>query len=430
MGRQSLLWQAGKSLVDKTIAVVSTTEELSTQLSQERYALTSLLEFARTLTPDLGPEGIIRSVLRTAMGRSLITEAFAYLESPRQEKPSGEYLLTARAGFAGELLPEKIEQKEFDELLADRARPFTIVPLVAADGAGYLGMLGFGKSINPRLRDETEATYLASLAALTSIALTNAWLFEREKERERLESELRLARDIQRSLLPQHLPEFEEIEIAAISRPSEWVGGDYYDVIELSTHHVLLCVADVVGKGIAAALTMSNLQAALRTLVGLIREGHLDLLDAIKELNRLMCESTASDRFITAAIGILDLRSRRFECVVCGHPNPVIAMQNGEIISIESTGIPLGIMATFPYESRTYSLTKASLLLFYTDGLSEAKYGTGMVGKSGIRQVLEQPAILSGDLPEALRRLVDSPGITVEDDITVLAVRFRQLPAD
>jgi len=193
---------------------------------------------------------------------------------------------------------------------------------------------------------------------------------------------------------------------------------------------VLGCVADVLGKGIAAALTMSNLQAALRALVGLIREGHLNLLDAVKELNRLMCESTASDRFITAAIGILDLNSRRFECVVCGHPNPVIAMKNGEIISIESTGIPLGIMATFPYESGIYSLTKASLLLFYTDGLSEAKYGTGMVGKSGIQQVLEHPAMLAGDLREALRRLVDSPGITVEDDITVLAVRFRQLRAD
>ena len=403
---------------------MSVTEDLATQLSQERYALTSLLEFARTLTPDLGPEGIIKSVLRTVMGRSLIKDAFAYLELPRLGEVDRKYGLVMRAGFTGEVLSEIVTLSEFDELLGDRVRPFTIVPLIAADGAGYLGLLGLGKSINPMLRDETEATYLASLAALTSIALTNAWLFEREKERERLESELRLARDIQRSLLPQKLPKIAGVEFAAISRPSEWVGGDYYDAFELDPHHVLFCIADVVGKGVAAALTMSNLQAALRALIGLIREGHLDLLDVVKELNRLMCESTAPDRFITAAFGLLDVRHKKLECVVCGHPNPGILFGSGEIVQVESTGIPLGIIPTFPYESRTYSLADSSLLLFYTDGLSEAKYGAGMVGEQGIEEVLQHPAMRTGNLRDALQRLVDSPWLTVEDDITILAVRL------
>ncbi len=397
-----------------------TTHDLATQLSQERYALSSLLEFARTLTPDLGPRGIIRSVLRTVMGKSLIKDAFAYLAND-----DGTFDLVSHSGFAAHPLSQLLDGASFDALMT-ASGDVTGVPIVAADGTGYLGALGFGKSINPNLRGESEATYLASLAAFTSIALTNAWLFEREKERERLESELRLAKDIQQSLLPQALPNIADVEFAAVSKPSEWVGGDYYDIIILDDHTVLLCIADVVGKGIAAALTMSNLQAALRTLASLIRRGHLDLIGAVMELNRLMAESTAPDRFITAAIGILDARTREFESVVCGHPNPAIATPEGEMFEMESTGIPLGIIPTFPYESRNYRLDKGSLLLFYTDGLSEAKYGEGMVGVSGIEEVLQHPAMRVGELQIALQRLVDSPRLTVEDDITVLAVRFEQ----
>ena len=399
---------------------MSPQQDLATQLSQERYALSSLLEFARTLTPDLGPKGIIRSVLRTAMGRSLITEAFAYLETTE----SNGFELVNQAGFASAGLKPQVDASGLEALISNASMAGTLVPLVSADGKSYLGLIGLGRSINPNLRDETESTYLASLAALTSIALTNAWLFEREKERERLESELRLARDIQQSLLPQQFPELDGVEFAAVSRPSEWVGGDYYDIISLGDDVVLICIADVVGKGIAAALTMSNMQAALRALVGILRGGHLNLLDVVKELNRLMCESTAPDRFITAVIAVLDVKRRKIECVVCGHPNPAIGLENGEIIHVESTGIPLGIVATFPYESNTYHFPKGSLLLFFTDGLSEAKYGQSMVGESGIEEVLRHPALREEELRDALQQLVDSPNITVEDDITVLAIRF------
>ncbi|HET6401255.1 MAG TPA: PP2C family protein-serine/threonine phosphatase [Candidatus Kapabacteria bacterium] len=394
-----------------------TEEDVAVQLSHERYALSSLLEFAGTLTPDLGPEGIIRSVLRTAMGKSLIAEAFAYL------RMDDRYELVALAGFAKKDLPKQIDQTAFDRLITDLSEPYTAVPLVAADGEGFLGLLGLGPSINPRLSGESEATYLASLAALTSIALTNAWLFEREKERERLESELRLARDIQQSLLPQKLPRIPGAEFAALSRPSEWIGGDYYDVIELGEARVLLAVADVVGKGVTAALTMSNLQAALRALVALLREGHLSLLDVVKELNRLMCESTSPERFITAAFGVLDVEHRIIESVVCGHPNPVIASST-ETTLLESTGIPLGIIPMFPYESRSYQLDAGSLLVFYTDGLSEAVNSGKPLGEKGTVNLIAKAGRSELGLEETLEAMVDSERISIEDDVTILAVRM------
>ncbi|MDP4198136.1 MAG: PP2C family protein-serine/threonine phosphatase [Bacteroidota bacterium] len=403
--------------------------DLATELQQERYALSSLLEFARTLTPDLGLEGIVRSVLRTVMGTSLIKEAFAYLAI---QHDGHDFKRVALAGFSNEDLPKQLDGDGFDRMLADKTRPYTLVPLVGANGtdtihtAGYLGVLGLGKSINPNLRDESEATYLASLATLTSIALTNALLFEREKqatvERERIESELRLAREIQQSLLPQTLPQLSGAELAAVSRPSEWVGGDYYDAIQLGENRILICVADVVGKGIGAALTMSNLQAALRALAAMLRKGQLSLVDVVKELNRLMTESTAPERFITAAFALLDVDAHEIESIVCGHPNPAIAMPNGTVHSMESTGIPLGIIATFPYESRNYKLESGSLLFFYTDGLSEARYSGEFVGAKGVEELLQHPA-LRGDLQRTLERIVASPQLTIEDDITVLAIR-------
>ncbi len=296
---------------------------------------------------------------------------------------------------------------------------------MTADGTGYLGLLALGPSINPKLSGDSEATYLASLAALTSIALTNAWLFEREKERERLESELRLARDIQESLLPQQLPKIAGVEFAAMSRPSEWVGGDYYDVIQLDENRVLLAIADVVGKGVTAALTMSNLQAALRALVTMLRAGHLTLLDVVKELNRLMCESTAPERFITAAFVVLDIHRHTMETVVCGHPNPIIISPERQPVIAESTGIPLGIIPTFPYESRNYHLSRGTLIVLYTDGLSEAFYGDALLGEHGTIQLALKALQQQGSLQQILEEMGRSEQISIEDDITVLAVRMK-----
>ncbi len=396
-----------------------TPQDLAAELTQERYALSSLLEFARTLTPDLGPHGIIRSVLRTVMGKSLIKEAFAYVGV----SGSQVFELSARAGFSTVELPQTIDTKFFESLVSDRNQPFTAVPLISADGGGYLGLLGLGPSINPRLSGESEATYIGSLAALTSIALTNAELFEREKERERLESELRLAREIQQSLLPQKLPKIEGAEFAAISRPSEWIGGDYYDAIELGEGRVLLAIADVVGKGVTAALTMSNLQAALRALVALLKEGQVSLLDVVCELNRLMCESTSAERFITAALGVLDVRQHRLETVVCGHPNPIV-YAGGHTTTLESTGIPLGIVDSFPYESRHYDLERNSLIVFYTDGLSEAALEGKPLGERGIIELIKKGSENQIELKSALEQLRQSERIAFEDDVTVLAVRL------
>jgi serine phosphatase RsbU (regulator of sigma subunit) len=397
----------------------ATSSELTTQLNQERYALRSLLEFVRVLTPDRGVEAIVRSVLLTIMGRSLIKDAFAYVDDGE-----GTYSLMSRFGFRDEDLPATVSETE---LAAVQLRTSTakVISLSSPEYPRRLAVLGFGASLAGASRIESEESYFESLTALTAIALTNARLFERERERERLESELRLARQIQETMLPKSFPTMKGLEFAAVSRPSEWIGGDSYDVIQIDEHRVLFSVADVVGKGVTAALTMSNMQAALRALIGLIRVGHLNLLDTVKELNRIICESTAPERFITAVIGIVDLRRRSAEFAVCGHPSPLILAEGLEV-TVESTGIPLGIIDTFPFETVMHRLPENGIILSYTDGLSEARYKGRMIGAEGIAKVVDAAGLLTGDMDSSLGSIVNSTRIEVEDDITLLAIRYTE----
>ena len=110
--------------------------------------------------------------------------------------------------------------------------------------------------------------------------------------------------------------------------------------------------------------------------------------------------------------------------MIAGHPNPVMSGLKQTVL-MESTGIPLGIIGDFEYEMRTYDVPHETTILFFTDGLSEARYQGGFVGAAGVQEVLNHPEIRTGDLNAALQRLVASPNLTIEDDITVLALRIR-----
>ena len=247
----------------------STTEQLQDELVRERFALRSLLEFAQTLTPELGVEGIIRSVLRTIMGKALIQDCFAYVDREYfpdeiKDRFSGDFLLVTYAGFRDRTFLPQISEAEIKAMIEERVEGLsTLLPVSVNDQAKdkdeIVALLGFGKPLLPAGKLDEQENFLESLTVLTAMALTNARLFESEKKRVGYEAELRLAREIQSSLFPQSFPQVDGLSFAGLVRPSGHVGGDYYDVIRLSETKVVLCVADVVGKGISAALIMSNL---------------------------------------------------------------------------------------------------------------------------------------------------------------------------
>jgi len=183
-----------------------------------------------------------------------------------------------------------------------------------------------------------------------------------------MEEDLLIARDIQRNLLPQSLPEYEHFDIAALNVSSKQVGGDYYDVIPISENKFYIAIADVAGKGVPASLMMANIQAFLKVIC----RQDLKIDKATAMINDLITANSSEGRFITFFWGFIDTKKNTLTYVNAGH-NPPYILRNDEVIKLKEGGIILGVMRTpVPYIFEEVKLMKDDVLLLYTDGVSEA----------------------------------------------------------
>lgn len=247
----------------------------------------------------------------------------------------------------------------------------------------------------PMAYSARELKLLTTLALQSATAIENARLFERTvqaaRERERLlalnkeaevaragyERELELAARIQADLFPSTLPELPGYELAARSRPARRCGGDYYDAIPLSksgASGVLLCVADVSGKGLPASLLMSHTQATLRALLG-----QTESLGELAGLaNSLLHGSTAANKYVTAALLEMNPHTGEAAYVSAGHINSLHLTAAGEVRRFGSTGPPLGLLPLeSPYEITTLRLAEGECLLLCSDGVIDAQNEAG-----------------------------------------------------
>lgn len=280
--------------------------------------------------------------------------------------------------------------------------------------------------IGQRLRgdmDEEDVEYLGSLANLAIGALENARLLEEMIEKKRLEEDLRIAAQIQQGLLPKTLPKISGYDIAARTIPTQQVGGDCYDAIELGDGRVLISVADVSGKGTPASLLMANVQAALRALAQL----GMPLNEMVARINDVINENTSSDKFITAFFGIIDPAAGTFTYVNAGH-NPPFHFRDGTIDSLDVGGLILGIMPTMiPYEIGSVSMAPGDLLILYSDGVTEAMSTSRMeYGEDRLQDLFRDDRLCSASEAVERARLDIASfalGAPQSDDITIVAVR-------
>ena len=200
-------------------------------------------------------------------------------------------------------------------------------------------------------------------------AVQSARLFGEKLQRESLERELELARDMQRNLLPGEISQPEGWEIAALSIPSRVMGGDYYDVIPLSHGRTAVAIADVSGKGAAAALLMAALQASLGTL---LRE-NLPVAETVYRLNRALCGRMPDDTFITFFLAFVGTETGEVEYCCAGHDPPMLCAggSTGEVGILDRGGLILGVMPDAEYSMATEIMKPGSRLLLYTDGVTE-----------------------------------------------------------
>jgi serine phosphatase RsbU (regulator of sigma subunit) len=230
-----------------------------------------------------------------------------------------------------------------------------------------------------------EKDFLASLAMQAAVAIENARFHERALEWQRVETDLAAARDIQRSLLPQQMPEISGYSIAAHSVTCYEVGGDYVDIVPLPSGDTVFVVADVAGKGLSSALVSTSFRSALRALA----LSGINLLDLATRMNRLHHDEgpEARRRYVTTFLARLSPATHTLEVVNAGHNPAFLVTRAGEVHRIESSAIPIGIFPWTRYASEQFVLDGGSRLLIYTDGLSETCRGEEMFGEDRLLEV-------------------------------------------
>ncbi len=239
---------------------------------------------------------------------------------------------------------------------------------------------------------------------------------------ERQESEYAL--DIQQGLLPREIPQIPGFTIAGAWQPARTVGGDYYDVFKLSDTELALVVADVSGKGMAAALLMSNLQATVKAYATL-ESSESSPKDLCARVNRAICKSITIGKFITFFYAVLDSTGRRLTYTNAGHNPPLIARQDGSCLRLETGGAVLGVFAGGSYERASIDLLPGDRLVMFTDGITEAADSNGEeLGEERLTALLrENPAAAAADLRDAIMRSVTQfCREDFADDATLLAV--------
>ncbi|MBS1548086.1 MAG: PP2C family protein-serine/threonine phosphatase [Bacteroidetes bacterium] len=267
--------------------------------------------------------------------------------------------------------------------------------------------------------------FIQTLTNLIAVALENKRFAARALVQERNRRELELAAEMQQMLVPKDLPDDARLQAAAWYQPHQQVGGDYYDVIRTGADEVVLCVADVSGKGMAAALLMSNFQATLRALV---QRGHQPLDELVRELNANVLERARGERFITLFIGRANLGTGAMEYVNAGHNPPMLAIPGRAVEELSTGSIALGMLPEMPFVQTGTATVRQGTLLCYTDGLVEQEDALGnALDTAPVRKAL---GMLEGLAPKALNDAVIATfeahrnGVPYLDDIAVLSCRF------
>ncbi len=250
-------------------------------------------------------------------------------------------------------------------------------------------------------------------------------LIEEQGKRQKLESEISIAREVQTQLFPRALPELPGVELAAICRAARTVSGDYYDFIRLSPTRLGIAVADISGKGISAALLMASLQGALRSQA--LSGGQPGPAELVARLNRHLYRNTTDDRYATFFYAVYDSEAHTLAYTNAGHVPPICVV--GETVrKLEEGGTVVGLFDDCSYEQTIIEVAPGSLLVALSDGLTEPEnvygeeFGSGRIEAEVLRHLHLAP----GPLAETLLGAVDQWAGTLEqaDDMTVLVARF------
>lgn len=273
---------------------------------------------------------------------------------------------------------------------------------------------------------ENHLNFIQALTNIIMVAIENKKMARERLQQEVLAKEMEIAKKVQQLLFPKSLPENDNFTIDAHYSPHHTVGGDYYDWLSINENKKIVCIADVSGKGVPAALLMSNFQASLRTLM----RKTTDLEEVIHDLNLQVFESANGENFITCFIALIDLKEKRLTYVNAGHNPPFLVSSDGKIEKLEKGTLVLGALREIPFlEIGSTVIEKPQTLLLYTDGLTEAfneqeeEFGPERVMEILSKYISATPNMILTAILDEINKFIGKRALS--DDITLLACQYH-----
>jgi serine phosphatase RsbU (regulator of sigma subunit) len=301
-----------------------------------------------------------------------------------------------------------------------------VVPLISQDEV--VGTLNLGRRLSEQEYSANDRDFLGSLASQVAPALRAAQLAYQQRlaalERQRMETEISMGRDVQRTLLPETMPDMPGWAVASHYQPARAMGGDFYDLFSLANGRVGVVIGDVSSKGIPAALVMSSTRSLVRTVAQMVDAPG----EVLFRVNELLAGDIPRGMFVTCLYAILDPTNGEVIFANAGHNLPQAALA-GETRELRARGMPLGMLPGMKYEESQTQIPPAETVLFYSDGLVEAHAPNGeMFATSRLREYLAGLSIPGAVIPTLLDALADfcGPDQEQEDDITLLVLHRQQ----
>lgn len=387
--------------------------------------LDTLLDITKAITLSKDEKSLLKIYIFTLAANFKIERLMMY------ENQSGKWNAIVKHGIAKDYSPHSeelmqvldsnrfmdFEEEEFKSI----NQYFELSIPISLDNVQIASVLLGGTY---KIKSHKESIkFIQTISNILFVAISNIRLTQKKIEQEALSVELNIARKLQFQLFPASLPNTEALKINATYIPHQTVGGDYYDYIPLPNNEFIVCIADVSGKGIAAAFIMSNLQAALRVLVKQV----ITLEQIIHELNAIVSHNTKGEKFVTLFLAKYIPRKNMMVYINCGHNPPFLMSENKEILTLEKGSLMLGAFENLPFldTGKVYGINN-SLLFAYTDGLTESFEDSNTEKAMEIIKKMmaenEQAELLNASILKML-----SPQNNAMDDITLLSCKYQIL---
>ncbi len=403
----------------------------------------ALLELSRELPGLINFEQIVET-LRTRLMNTLhldmvlihlspqryadVTRSAAYRASAVQDLSSSQQALfdslcaQPKVLSLGHHESEELEETVRKELLYTDKLALALPMMLKNE---VVGMIAVGKKMSGKGYSSEDVDLLQTIASQAAVACENARLHETEIQKQKMEDSLAIARRIQQSLLPQHWPTVQGLDACGSSVPAEIVGGDFFDLIELSATKLVVVVGDVSGKGISAALYMSKIQGMMQLAANRFETPR----EMLTYLNSHVYGSMERNSFVTMALGMFDMEKKELRLCRCGHTKPLMVL-DGEVSTIDARGLGIGLCDTDLFSRHLQEivipLKKSQRFVFFSDGLNEAVDASNeQYGDDRLQSHLAKSAALHANaLVRELTESVDAfrRETVLFDDLTIVVV--------